>query len=131
MAKRKTEVKMTPEILAKLRGVSVVSDTIEYVHEIEDVPSEFHPVFTLKSFTVSDSRKFKEVSKNEEDLDEVFEDVLRTHLVGWKNLYDLSTGEPFEFVEDPDGGADKDAYYALPLGLRAHILGFLHSLSGM
>ena len=129
---KKTTVKMTPEILAKLRGVSVVTDTIDYVHEIEDVPVEFHPVFKLKSFTVEDSRKFKEISKKEDtDLDEVFENVLREHLVGWKNLYDLSTGEAFEYVADKDGGADEDTYFALPLGLRANILGFLHSLSGM
>lgn len=128
---KKTEVKMTPEILAKLRGVSVVSNTIDYVYEIEDVPVEFHPVFTLKAFTVADSRKVKDASNDEDKIDEVFEEIIRSHLVGWKNLYDQSTGEDFEYVADKDGGADMDTYLLLPIGVRVKILSFLRSLSGM
>ena len=134
MAKKRTEVKMTPEILNKLRGVGVVTTTIDYVHEVEDVPVEFHPVFTLKALTVEDSRKFRENAKTEEGenkTDEVFEELIRTHIIGWKNMYDLSTGEEFTFKADEDGGVDKEQYYALPLFLRASLLGFLNSLSGM
>ena len=81
--KKKTEVKMTPEILAKLRGVSVVTDTVDYVHEIADVPEEFHPKFTLKAFTVEDAKKFRATKAKDDELDELFEEIVRSHLVDW------------------------------------------------
>ena len=131
----KTSVKMTPEIRAKLMGVSVVSDTIEYVHEIDDVPKEFLPVFTIKAITVEDSRKMREnvnEDETESKIDEKLEEFLREHIVDWKNLYDMSTGEPYEYKASETGeGADVTRYYTLPLGLRANLLAFLYKLSGL
>jgi hypothetical protein len=128
--KKKTNVKMTPEILAKLRGIGVVTGQMEYIHKIDDVPEEFWPVFKIKSFTVEDSKKLKIRSTNGEDVEEILEDSLRQHIVGWTNLYDLSTGEEFEFEASADGGALKDKYESLPTGLRMQLLTFISSLTG-
>jgi hypothetical protein len=142
MAKKTNQVKLTPEIRKKLMGISVVSDTIDYVYEIDGLDPEFHPTFTLKSFTVEDSRKFKEISKNKvatgedgatssDDVNDLFEETIRTHIRSWRNLYDMSTGEEYEYVNGEDGYCDKDRYYSIPTALRASILTFLIKLTGV
>jgi hypothetical protein len=127
-AKKKTEVKMTPEILAKLKGVSVVSDTIDYIHEIEDVPKEFHPTFVLKVFTVSEAKPFQEKYADGANEDDAMEDI-RQRIVGWKDVRDRSTGELVEFESDSDGGISKDLFDTMDLSFRILILGQLYSLS--
>ena len=147
MTKKTNQVKLTPEIRKKLMGISVVSDTIEYVYEIDGLEPEYHPTFTLKAFTVEDSRKFKEVSKRKvalnsegdgeiqndmnDDVNDIFEETIRTHIRSWKNLYDMSTGEEYEYVNGEDGYCDKDRYYSIPTALRASILTFLIKLTGV
>lgn len=126
--KKKTDVKLTPEIKAKLMGLSVVTDTVEYKLDI-DVPEEFQPVFVLKSFTVQDAKKFKDTPADKQD--EAFEEMVRTHLVGWRNLLDQSTGEMYEYKADEDGGCSPERYYSLPIGLRAGILQFLYTMAGL
>lgn len=137
MATKKKEHKLTPELVAKLRGFSVVSDTIDFTVEIEDVPKEFLPVFTIKNFSVTDNDKIKDMAKDisEEDSDKVndfMEEITRQHIVGWKNLYDLSTLEEFTFEKsEEDDGCSKDVYLLIPAGLRVKILEFIYSLTGV
>ena len=127
-AKKKTEIKLTPEIRAKLMGISVVSDTVEYTMEI-DVPDEFKPIFKLKAFTVEAAKKFKDIPEDEQD--SAFEEIVRSHLVGWKNVIDLSTGKEYKFEAKEDGTCSDAKYYTLPIGLRANILNHLYQLAGL
>jgi len=133
MTKKKTH-KLTKEMMDRLRGISIVSDTLDYTLDIEDVPAELTPVFTIKNLSVTDSAKIKELANKSVDADDDekdanLEDITRRHIVGWKNLYDLSTGELFKFEADEDGCCSVDKFSYLPMSLKVKIYMFINSLS--
>jgi len=129
------QVKMTKEIAAKLRGISVVSNTISYTLEVEGLEAEWHPTFIIKNLTVADTKRIKEVSakitdEKSDDMNQLMEDITRTHLVGWTNLYDLSTGD--EWAYDSTGECcSQEQYDLLPTNIKVKVLTFIYSLSGL
>jgi hypothetical protein len=129
------QVKMTKEIMDKLRGVSVISGTIECPIDIIDVPEEFKPVFIIKNLSVEDTKMIKESSKgkdmNSEEVNDILDNVCRTHIVGWRNLYDLSTGNTFDFKADESKGCELNTYNMLPQGIKVKILSFLYTCTGI
>ena len=123
------QVKMTPEIMKKLRGFSIVSGTVDHVIEIKDVPEEFFPTFTLKSIKLKDVEKMKEIvteyAEDEQKLEEYMLDILQANLVGWKQIYDISTGE--EFVYD----GTEESFNTLPLKFKLDLVNVLYEISGL
>jgi molybdopterin-biosynthesis enzyme MoeA-like protein len=134
------QVKISNEVMQKLRGFSVVTNTVKHTVEIEGVPEEFLPVFTLTNFTVKEAKvlreqmepkakvKGKSESKSEDEVSDVMDEFVRIHIKDWSNLYDLSTGEVFGFKADDKGFADKEVYELLPQALKVSIIQFLYSL---
>lgn len=136
MTKDQKTSKLTPEILAKLRGFAVVSDTIEFKVEIIDVPDDCLPVFVVRNLSVLDTQKIKEQTNkikdsNSDEMNSLMEEIVRTHIVGWRNLYDLSTLTKFNFKGDNINGCDLDAYNMLPTGIKSKVLAFIYSLTGI
>lgn len=136
MKKETKTAKLTPEILAKLRGFAVVSNTVEFKVEIDDVPDDFLPVFIVKNLSVLDTQRIKEQTNKisdtaSDEMNSLMEDIVRTHIVGWRNLYDLSTGEEFEFKADTENGCELETYHMLPTGIRSKVLAFIYQLTGI
>jgi len=134
MKKETKNKKLTPELLKALRGFSVVTNTIEYIMEIDDVPEDFHPVFTIKNLTIADTKDIREkmtkIDTNDEfEMSDFMSEITRNHLVGWTNLYDLSTGEEFECQLD-NGVCSQEVFDLLPTIVKVKILQFIYSLSG-
>lgn len=130
----KKNIKPNAEIMKKLQGFGIVSNTIDYVVEIDGVPEEFLPIFTVKSLSTQDTKYIKEqLDKYDEDdnkMSELMESIVRQHIVNWSNLYDLSTGEEFDYKTNDKGECDEEVYYMLPTGIRASILSFIYKLVG-
>ena len=134
----KKKQKLTQEIMDKLHGISVVSGTIEFKIKLEDVPEEYLPIFTIRNFNATDTGKIRELAEkvdeskdNSEDLNTFMDELTRQHIVGWTNLYDLSTGEEFEFEVADDGGCNEVKYAFLPSGLKVKVLQFIYELTGV
>lgn len=69
----------------------------------DSIPEEFRPIFKIKMFTMESSEKIRKIladsftndkkKKTDNDDDKHIMDEIFNHFVGWKNLYDLGTGE--------------------------------------
>lgn len=137
------KIKMDREVLKKMRGYSVVTNTSKYIMEIDEVPEEFFPVFTIKNYTVTEAKKVAELSAETGDdaeaQNEILEDLIRTHIVGWKNLFDLSVEDDedpdtvveWEFKPTKTGVCSKAQYYELSSQMRALILNYILALKGV
>jgi hypothetical protein len=120
------EIKLTPELRKKLMGFSIAKDTIEMPLEIDGVPEEFTPVFILKQFSY---KKREQIKKDADDGNELsFDETIRQQVVGWRNLYDLGTGELLDFVADESGGCSKDYFCKMPHPVKLAIANFLGDL---
>ncbi len=128
MAKRVT---LTEEMKEKLRGIGIVSGTVWFTLPVEGVPEEFRPSFQLTMITVEEqliaTEEFLKDGVNGKAVRDQ-EDIARRHLVGWKNMLDLSTGEEVEFVADEDGGCSKELWQVIPSTVRVEIAKYLKSL---
>jgi len=130
MAKKTTEkqpAKMTDELRKKLLGYSMISGqvTLPFNIEIEGVPSEFLPSFSIKSLSVTE---LAELRSKEDAEDSYYQDMVRSHIMGWTNIIDLSTDEQVEYKGDKNG-CDKELYENLPLIVKTEILSFIYSIS--
>jgi hypothetical protein len=56
--------KLTQEIMDKLRGFSVVTDTVEFIVPVPDLEEEYCPTFILNNITVTDSKTLREKINN-------------------------------------------------------------------
>ena len=135
MAKSKTsdpiQVKITDEIRDKLHGFALVSNSIviPYKVELEGVPDELLPTFKVKTLSVSKKEELK--SKQFSSDNEIyFAELIRSHIVGWSNLYDLSTDTIIDFISDEDEGCSKDLFEMLPNQIKINILTYISQMSG-
>lgn len=131
MARVKTEepkqVKLTDEIRSKLHGFALVSNTVTlpYKVTIEGVPENFLPVFTVSTLSVSEQGELKNKQYDIEN-EEYFSELIRTHIFGWKNLYDLSVDELVMFkAEEGTKFCSKELYAMLPNSVKIDILSYI------
>jgi hypothetical protein len=124
------QVKLTDDIRAKLHGFVMVSSniTIPYKVELEGVPDEFLPIFSVNTLTVSEMEELR-VKQFTQENEEYFTELVRTHIVGWKNLYDISTNTVVDFKKDDAGVCDKDMYKMLPNKVKIDMLQFITTMS--
>lgn len=129
-AKELKQVKMTDEIRAKLHGFSIMKNSInvKYKLELEGVPEEFLPVFTIKTLTISEIEELQNTQLSN-DTEDFYNEVIRAHIVGWK-MFDVSSPEPEEvpYVGGANG-CDKELYDSLPNTLKLMILQYLTRIS--
>ena len=91
------QVKISNEVMQKLRGFSVVTNTVKHTVEIEGVPEEFLPIFTLTNFTVKEAKDLRDKmaededksksedggkSKSEDEVSDVMDEFVRIHKIG-------------------------------------------------
>jgi hypothetical protein len=126
------QVKITDEIRAKLHGFAMVSSniTLPYKVEIDGVPDEFLPIITVMTLTVTEMEELRDKQFTTEN-EEYFAELTRTHIVGWKNLYDISTNTLVEFKADKgvNGGCDVDMFKKLPNKLKIDIITYITTVS--
>jgi len=133
-------IKMTDEIRKQMAGLLPMntSSTYKYTPDVFlNVDEAFRPIFEIKQFNNITILKVKDLVLKELDggkkkinLKEVDErnteymKILHSVLVGWTNLYDLGTGELFEY----DG--QYDTMMALPESIRTDIFSEALKISG-
>lgn len=128
---------MDQETREKLYGLLPFSkkSTSEYKPSLygEDISDEYKPIFSIRPFSrdeVKEAKKvLKEIEKSEKEDD--LGNLSRKAVVGWKHLYDVGTGDEIEYVQDPEGGADKELYEIIPVTLKAMILVEAIKISGL
>ena len=146
------QVKMTKEMKAKLAGLLPMDNTTSYSwtpdvyltktvdeegKETYDIDEAFHPVFEIRQFSqeqvldikVSISKELNSKSKvvNQTKMaaqNKEYMDMLHTVLVGWTNLYDLGTGDLFEY----DGSLD--TMMKLPESIRTDLFAEAMRITG-
>ena len=96
-------------ILEKLRGVLPCTSIVEFVtiaHRgmLEDEElKEYAPKFRCRQLTIAENETVKTYlndSKEGKADRNIIIDILKSVVVGWSNLYDISTGEEFAFSVD-------------------------------
>lgn len=118
------QIKWTPELQKKMYAFSVASEGIMVTYTPEtddDVPDELIPSFKLKTLSVSE---IKDIKSNSNYTDEDYNELLRSHLIGWSNLYDISTGNIVRYVGDKKG-CDGELYNELPDSLKILLTQYL------
>lgn len=70
----------------------------------DNVPLEYRPTFKIKQFNIAQTDKIKgimtgtkKVKRTDEQINDIFMEMLFEIFEGWDNLYDLGTGESFEY----------------------------------
>lgn len=139
------DVRMTPEIKEFLLSrvpfspaavVDFIPETFNRTHEVEGqqvriLPEEFTPVFKLRSLKKDERDKLitalQDANKNENAIKE----ICRKAIVGWTNLFDLGTNEPYEYKADVNGGCDKDSFGYLPIVIVSEIALYIARISGL
>jgi len=138
-----SKITMTDEIRKQMAGLLPMnaSSTYKYTPDVfMKVDEAFRPVFEIKQFNNISMLKIKDLvikeldinnsSKKKLNLKEVDErtieymKTLHSVLVGWTNLYDLGTGELFDY----DG--EYDTMMALPESIRTDLLTEALKISG-
>lgn len=100
------------------------------------IPDDICPVFTSKLLNREQRRKsFDYVNRSDsltgQDLDDAT-DIARACITGWKNIWDMATGEEIEFVSAGTGaGAKIELWYELPMFVRVTVFNRLCYLSGV
>jgi hypothetical protein len=133
MTMRRMKMKMTPEIKRKLKSFSIASNgiTVEYTPKVdEDIPSEYVPTFTMRTLSVSEMKKIKNINK-EDNAEDIYNEIIRTHLIGWKQMYDISSDDMVEVkYKGDEDGCEKELFYnMLPETLKVILTQNLIALS--
>ena len=137
------KIEMTQEERRALLGALPFSTehTIEFTPEyFSKVAERLRPIFTLRPMTKGEMERYKVASKKAEaasadgktecaDADETMSDVVRKHVVGWRNLIDIATCDTIEFVPSEDGGAK--SIDMLPKTILSDIMLEIVLLSGL
>lgn len=89
----------------------------------DDIPEDGRPRFYVRVLTNGESSTINRclIEQTDSGVDEVIR-ILRSAVVRWERLYDLSTGEEIPFVADPAGGVSVEAWNRLPNGIVKRIL---------
>lgn len=135
-----TQIKMTDELRKQMAGLLPMSkhSTYKFTPEVfNDVDENFKPVFEIKQFKNSSLLKVKELmvselgnSKKKLDIREIdaknteYMKLAHECFVGWTNLYDLGTGELYEY------DSEFETFMALPETIRTEILTEILKISG-
>lgn len=131
-------ITLTPEIKQAMLGLLPFSidAKIEFVPERfsqrPGVPPSMIPTFILRPLAVNEKKEALKLVKNlstanEEDLSE----RTRKNVIGWKNLFDLSTGQEMAFVADNAGAAKKELFEQVPRTIVGDILFYLVKVAGL
>lgn len=134
------KIKMTDELRKQMAGLLPMnsSSTYKYTPDVfMSVDEAFRPVFEIKQFNNMSMLKVKELvvqeldtTKKKINIKEVdarnteYMKLLHSILVGWDNLYDLGSGELFEY----DGKFE--TLMALPETIRTDMFSEALKISG-
>ena len=126
------KVTFTPELREKLSGLLPFDSSAEDVFSpaifgLKGIPKELTPVFRISCLTAGEKQSLRSGNLGEADLME----LARKHSVGWKNLYDLATGELVEYVGSRDGGADPEVWERITEGNMLEIAKRVNEISGV
>lgn len=134
------DIRMTDEIREQLYGVLPFSQdsSVEYIPQaFKDVPDDFRPVFILRSFTKPEENQVRRtLGRMKSDSDTVSiesqaQDTVRKCLLGWKNLWDVGSGQTVEYESDPSGGCSKTCFERLPSLIIVDLFLYIGKISGM
>ncbi len=92
-------------ILEKLKGVLPCTSIVEFVTiahrgilENEEL-KEYAPKFKCRQLTIGENESAKRILRDGYDRNEMIE-ILKAVVIGWSNLFDISTGEEFQYSVD-------------------------------
>jgi len=127
----------------KLRGYSVISDSVTFTPTIADLDPEFLPTFNIRALDLSDQRKVKFMyidaaegkkftPKEKNEREDFLNDITQKSIVGAKNLIDLSKDEVLDWrAESGKEYIAKDLYESIPAILRALIMNAVLEINGL
>jgi hypothetical protein len=96
------------------------------------IPSEFHPIFSIRSFSQSEMSQLKQNSQKytkdstAEEISKISNDnfdLVSSCVTGWSNLVDAGTMEDIAY--------SKEAFKTLPSWMKVSIMGFVKKISGL
>ena len=137
MAKRILDEETRKALLGSLPFSASV--TIDCTLVISKLP-DFNPTFTVRSFTKKEEDQIKangQALSSEATSGEIAAvadknlEIIRDCISGWKNLVDIGTEEEIDFVANPAGGCDKDAFARLPRWMKVEIFGFIRKITSI
>ena len=125
---------MNDETRRKLSGLlPCTSDFSVWVTPdiFEDIEDIFQPSFQVKPFNN------KQLDKITKDLDMISKDdskaiaLIKTQIIGWRNLILVDTGEQIEFEADTDGSIKKEQFDRLPKMVQSSLVASILNASGL
>jgi hypothetical protein len=108
--------------------------TMYYTPEcLQDAPEVARASFKQRAFTRQEMMAVRAIYADDtikEKQSQLWE-ICRKTIVGWGQVFDLSTGEPMAYNAAPDGGIDADLWETLPLVIRRELLTNVAIMSGL
>jgi len=104
------------------------------------ISAEFIPTFTVRPFTQSESSQIRKnaysipenaTSEQYRTIADLNLQIVRNCVTGWKNLFDVGTGEEIIYRADPSGGCDKDIFALLPEFIGVGLMKEIRKISGL
>lgn len=127
------ELKLTPELRAKLMGYSVATGTVSYSPTMDGIPKEYVPVFKIRNLTnkeYNDIKKLQAIT-DQYELEDKMLNIIKSCIVGWSNFVDLSTDEYIEFIADDKGVITDDMFHLIPLTIKTGIFAHIMKINGV
>ncbi len=96
------------------------------------IPEEFRPVFSIRAFTKLESDTLKKSFVNAKNNDEnLIRSTARKATMGWRNMYDVGTGDEIPFEADELGQCTRALFDTLPLVVVSELLNYMSQVSGI
>jgi len=136
-------LKLTEEHRQALLGLMPFTQngTIEYTpkaFEKLDIPKNKKSIYIMRAYNKDEMTRVRKLINDvnaskgsKDDQEEEIRDLTRRSIVGWKNIYDLATGDEIEFKKDSDGSADKGLFEDIPDVIKAEIYTYSLTISGL
>jgi hypothetical protein len=135
---------MNEEVRKQLMGLLPYSDSAREHYIPKDfvdkkIPEEFKPVFELKPWTQAEKddmmiliQQMDTIDKKEAHIiNKKLNEGTRKAITGWKNFYDIGSGELIEYQEDKKGGADKKVWDRVPDTIKTSLYFKVGGMSGI
>jgi hypothetical protein len=127
-------IELTEEMRGKLLGLLPyeTDQPFDFVPPCYDpVPNVLRPVFVLRGLTDSARKRVQSYKAKGSFSEDEASEVVRAHLVGWRNLVNLTDGNEISFEAGSDGCASQKSIRVLPQTPKGEILLHLLRCAGL
>lgn len=114
-------------------GRDGVAEFTPFLLKNAEIDEQYKSVYKIRPFNAAEKKTANTLLKDFANSDEnLIYETARTGVIGWENVFDLSTGRELQFLKDEkDECASKDCFMQIPQSVVSGIFIFRVKISGL